>query len=117
MRTVAERTSILRAGPWKLRESDPERMATVLHVALQVIDDAKTAHAVLRFVVPCTNARGPRLVGHAEDRDVDEEGAPSYRSSPHVRLIFPLESRLWPAPELASPPRCSRSSTILIDEE
>ena len=28
--------------PWKLKNSDPERMASVLHVALQVIDDAKT---------------------------------------------------------------------------
>jgi methionyl-tRNA synthetase len=29
-------------APWKLKTSDPERMATVLHVALQVVDDAKT---------------------------------------------------------------------------
>ena len=28
--------------PWKLKNSDPERMASVLHVALQVVDDAKT---------------------------------------------------------------------------
>ena len=29
-------------APWKLRTEDPERMATVLHVALQAVDDAKT---------------------------------------------------------------------------
>jgi methionyl-tRNA synthetase len=28
--------------PWKLKNTDPERMASVLHVALQVVDDAKT---------------------------------------------------------------------------
>jgi methionyl-tRNA synthetase len=28
--------------PWKLRTSDPDRMASVLHVALQVVDDVKT---------------------------------------------------------------------------
>jgi methionyl-tRNA synthetase len=28
--------------PWKLKNSDPDRMASVLHVALQVVDDAKT---------------------------------------------------------------------------
>jgi methionyl-tRNA synthetase len=28
--------------PWKLKNSDPTRMASVLHVALQVVDDAKT---------------------------------------------------------------------------
>jgi methionyl-tRNA synthetase len=28
--------------PWKLKNTDPDRMASVLHVALQVVDDAKT---------------------------------------------------------------------------
>src|SRR6202022_3185014 len=43
MRTVAEANKYFsEQAPWKLRESDPERMATVLHVALQAIDDAKT---------------------------------------------------------------------------
>src|SRR6476646_5466798 len=28
--------------PWKLKNTDADRMATVLHVALQVVDDAKT---------------------------------------------------------------------------
>jgi methionyl-tRNA synthetase len=28
--------------PWKLKNSDPDRMASVLHVALQVVDDVKT---------------------------------------------------------------------------
>jgi methionyl-tRNA synthetase len=43
MRTVAEANKYFsEQAPWKLRESDPERMRTVLHVALQLVDDAKT---------------------------------------------------------------------------
>src|SRR5579875_1419074 len=71
--------------PWKLRTSDPERMATVLHVALQVVDDAKTlltpflpsssskVHAMLRGSDGW--AAMPQLV------ELDEEtapGSPSY---------------------------------------
>jgi methionyl-tRNA synthetase len=43
MRAVAEANKYFsEQAPWKLRESDPERMRTILHVALQVVDDAKT---------------------------------------------------------------------------
>ncbi len=43
MRTVAEANKYLsEQAPWKLRTSDPERMKTVLHVALQLVDDAKS---------------------------------------------------------------------------
>jgi methionyl-tRNA synthetase len=71
--------------PWKLKTTDPERMASVLHVALQVVDDAKTlltpflpsssskVHAMLRGAGPW--AAMPDLV------EVDEEtavGSPSY---------------------------------------
>jgi methionyl-tRNA synthetase len=43
MRTVAEANKYFsEQAPWKLREADPDRMRTVLHVALQLIDDAKT---------------------------------------------------------------------------
>ena len=41
--TVAEANKYFsEQAPWKLRESDPERMRTILHVALQAVDDAKT---------------------------------------------------------------------------
>ena len=41
MRTVAEANKYFsEQAPWKLRESDPDRMRTVLHVALQLVDDA-----------------------------------------------------------------------------
>jgi methionyl-tRNA synthetase len=43
MRTIAEANKYLSdQAPWKLRESDPERMRTILHVALQAVDDGKT---------------------------------------------------------------------------
>jgi methionyl-tRNA synthetase len=43
MRTLAEANKYLsEQAPWKLRESDPERMRTILHVALQLVDDGKT---------------------------------------------------------------------------
>jgi methionyl-tRNA synthetase len=43
MATVAEANKYLSdQAPWKLRESDPARMRTILHVALQLINDGKT---------------------------------------------------------------------------
>jgi methionyl-tRNA synthetase len=42
-RTLGEANKYLSdQAPWKLRESDPERMNTILHVALQLVDDGKT---------------------------------------------------------------------------
>jgi methionyl-tRNA synthetase len=31
-----------RQAPWKLRTEDPEWMKPILHVALQLVDDAKS---------------------------------------------------------------------------
>ncbi|WP_017607041.1 methionine--tRNA ligase [Nocardiopsis xinjiangensis] len=43
MRTVAEANKyISEQAPWALKKTDPERMATVLHVALQLVKDANT---------------------------------------------------------------------------
>ncbi len=43
MRTLSEANKYLSdQAPWKLRESDPERMRTICHVALQLVDDGKT---------------------------------------------------------------------------
>jgi methionyl-tRNA synthetase len=71
--------------PWKLRSTDPERMASVLHVALQVVDDAKT---MLTPFLPSSSAKVHAALG-GEGRwaampelvEVDEEtavGSPSY---------------------------------------
>jgi methionyl-tRNA synthetase len=43
MRTLSEANKYLSDhAPWKLRESDPERMKTICHVALQLVDDGKS---------------------------------------------------------------------------
>jgi methionyl-tRNA synthetase len=71
--------------PWKLRSSDPERMASVLHVALQVVDDVKT---LLTPFLPSSSSRvhamlrGPgRWAAMPDLVELDEEtavGSPSY---------------------------------------
>jgi methionyl-tRNA synthetase len=71
--------------PWKLKNSDPERMASVLHVALQVVDDAKT---LLTPFLPSSSTKVHAML-HGSDqwaampelRELDEEtavGSPSY---------------------------------------
>ncbi|MDR1999865.1 MAG: methionine--tRNA ligase [Frankiaceae bacterium] len=86
MRVVAEANKYLSdMAPWKLKDSDPARMATVLHVALQVVDDAKT---LLTPFLPSSSsavfaqlggqgewAAMPQLVEVAEQTAV---GSPSY---------------------------------------
>jgi methionyl-tRNA synthetase len=55
MRVVAEANKYLSdTAPWKLRTEDPERMATVLHVALQAVDDCKT---LLTPFLPSSSSR------------------------------------------------------------
>jgi methionyl-tRNA synthetase len=83
MRTVAEANKYFsEQAPWKLRESDPERMRTILHVALQVVDDAKT---LLTPFLPRSSQAVHEMLGGAGEwsgmphlETVDEEGAPSY---------------------------------------
>ena len=83
MRTLADANKYLSdQAPWKLRESDPERMRTILHVALQLVDDAQdAAHPVPAALVAeglRDARRHRRLVGHAEDRRGHRGRRPSY---------------------------------------
>jgi methionyl-tRNA synthetase len=83
MRTVGEANKYFsEQAPWKLRESDPERMRTVLHVALQLVDDAKT---LLTPFLPRSSQQVHELLGGTGTwsdmprvEEVDEEGGPSY---------------------------------------
>jgi methionyl-tRNA synthetase len=83
MRTVAEANKYMsEQAPWKLRESDPDRMRTILHTALQVVDDAKT---LLTPFLPRSSQQVFEMLGGAgtwssmpEIREVDEDGGPSY---------------------------------------
>jgi methionyl-tRNA synthetase len=71
--------------PWKLAATDPDRMASVLHVALQVVADAKT---MLTPFLPASSTKVHELLG-GEGRwasmpdlvEIDEPtapGSPSY---------------------------------------
>jgi len=69
-------------APWKLRESDPARMQTILHVALQAVDDAKT---MLTPFLPRSSQAVDEMLGGSgawsgmpRIETVDEEGGPSY---------------------------------------
>jgi methionyl-tRNA synthetase len=71
--------------PWKLRSTDPDRMASVLHVALQVVSDAKT---LLTPFLPSSSAKVHTALGGEgawaampELVEIDEPtapGSPSY---------------------------------------
>ena len=83
MRTLAEANKYLSDhAPWKLRESDPERMRTICHVALQLIDDGKT---LLTPFLPESSQRVYEMLGGTGDwsgmpriDEVTEDGGPPY---------------------------------------
>jgi methionyl-tRNA synthetase len=83
MRTIAETNKYVSdQAPWKLRDSDPDRMRTVLHVALQLVDDAKT---LLTPFLPQSSQKVYEMLGGSgqwSDQPriemVDEEGGASY---------------------------------------
>jgi methionyl-tRNA synthetase len=50
--------------PWKLKNTDPDRMASVLHVALQVVSDAKT---LLTPFLPSSSAKVHTALGGEGD--------------------------------------------------
>ncbi len=86
MRVVGEANKYLSdSAPWTLKNTDPERMGTVLHTALQVIDDCKT---LLTPFLPSSSSRAYAALGGEgewapmpELVEVDEPtapGSPSY---------------------------------------
>ena len=83
MRVVSEANKYFsEQAPWKLRESAPERMQTILHVTLQAVADAKT---LLTPFLPRSSEAVNEMLGGAADwsgmpriETVDEEGGPSY---------------------------------------
>jgi methionyl-tRNA synthetase len=68
-------------APWKLKE-DPARQATVLHTALQLVDDCK---ALLTPFLPHSSQRVHELLGNSDEwsgmpelREVTQEGGDPY---------------------------------------
>ena len=126
MRTVAEANKYFsEQAPWKLRESDPDRMRTVLHVALQVVDDAKT---LLTPFLPRSSQQVYEMLHdnagtwsdmpHVEE--VDEEGGSPY---PVITGRYDGAARwasqpLRPGTPLATPvPLFTKLDTSVVDEE
>ncbi|GII88756.1 methionine--tRNA ligase [Sphaerisporangium siamense] len=67
--------------PWKLKD-DPERVKSILHVALQVVDDAKT---LLTPFLPASSNKVHAMLGGEgvwsgmpRIEEVDEDGRPAY---------------------------------------
>jgi methionyl-tRNA synthetase len=125
MRTVAEANKYFsEQAPWKLRETDPDRMRTVLHVALQLVDDAKT---LLTPFLPRSSQQVHEMLGGAGTwsdmphvEEVDEDGGPSY---PVITGRYDGAARWGPAPvrpgtPLAVPrPLFTKLGPEVVDEE
>jgi methionyl-tRNA synthetase len=125
MRTVAEANKYFsEQAPWKLRESDPERMRTVLHVALQLIDDAKT---LLTPFLPRSSQLVHEMLGGTGTwsdmprvDEVDEDGGVPY---PVITGRYDGAARWSSAPlragaPLATPvPLFTKLDTAVVDEE
>ncbi len=83
MRTLAEANKYLSdQAPWKLRESDPDRMRSILHVALQLVDDGKT---LLTPFLPRSSQQVFEMLGGTGQwsglpriDEVTEDGGPAY---------------------------------------
>jgi methionyl-tRNA synthetase len=74
--------------PWKLKNADPDRMASVLHVALQVVDDVKT---LLTPFLPRSSSRVHELMGGtgpwAVMPDLVEVDEPTAAGSPSYSVL------------------------------
>jgi methionyl-tRNA synthetase len=125
MRTVAEANKYFsEQAPWKLRESDPARMQTILHVALQAVDDAKT---LLTPFLPRSSQAVHEMLGGTgawsempRVETVDEEGGPSY---PVITGSYDSSFRWAPRPipvgtPLSVPaPLFAKLDQSVVDEE
>jgi methionyl-tRNA synthetase len=74
--------------PWKLRTADPDRMASVLHVAVQVVDDVKT---LLTPFLPSSSAGIHAALGGSGDwarmPDLVEVDEPTAPGSPNYCVL------------------------------
>jgi methionyl-tRNA synthetase len=125
MRTIGEANKYFsEQAPWKLRESDPERMRTVLHVALQLVDDGKT---LLTPFLPRSSQQVYEMLGGSgawsgtpRIDEVTEDGGAPY---PVITGNYRVAARWEPAPirpgtPLTAPtPLFAKLDPGLADEE
>jgi len=125
MRTLGEANKYLSdQAPSKLRESDPDRMRTIVHVALQLVDDGKT---LLTPFLPRSSQKVFEMLGGAGEwsglpqmREVDEDGSPSY---PVITGDYRTAARWESAPikpgtKLAPPvPLFAKLAPAVVSEE
>jgi methionyl-tRNA synthetase len=125
MRTISEANKYFsEQAPWKLRESDPERMKTILHVTLQAVADAKT---LLTPFLPRSSQAVHEMLGGVGEwsgsprlETVDEEGGPSYPViTGDYDAAFRWESRpvAAGAPLAVPSPLFTKLDTSVVDEE
>ncbi|WP_017540717.1 MULTISPECIES: methionine--tRNA ligase [Nocardiopsis] len=131
MRTVAEANKYISdQAPWALKKTDPERMKTVLHVALQLVDDAKTlltpflpessnkVHAMLGGTGQWS---GMPRIDTARDSIGGEEGTSEY---PVITGDYGDDEAVWesrpirPGTPLSKPePLFAKLDQSVVDEE
>ncbi len=125
MRTVAEANKYLSdQAPWKLRESDPERMRTICHTALQLVDDGKT---LLTPFLPRSSQQVSAMLGGTGEwsgmprvDEVDEDGGPSYPviTGDYARAPRWESAPIRPGTPLAAPtPLFAKLDPALAEEE
>jgi methionyl-tRNA synthetase len=126
MRVVTETNKYLsEQAPWKLRESDPQRMASILHVALQAVSDCTT---LLSPFMPHSSQQVHELLGRAgtlapepELREVEDlDGGLAY---PILSGDYALDAR-WESvavtagtPIAAPTPLFAKLDPSVVDEE
>ena len=127
MRVVGETNKYLSdMEPWKLAKTDPGRMATVLYVALQLVDDCKT---LLTPFLPHSSQQVHELLGGAGDwsgfpqvREVTEDGS----DAPYLVITGSYagaaarwgSTRLVPGTPLAPPtPIFRKLDPSIVDDE
>jgi methionyl-tRNA synthetase len=127
MRVVGEANKYLSdQAPWKLRESDPARFETILHVALQLIRDGAT---LLTPVLPTSSNTVHAMLGGAGEwspmpqlNEVDDlDGGPSY---PVLQGDYAAGQAVWartpivPGTPVETPtPLFTKLDPKIIDEE
>ena len=126
MRVVAEANKYLSDhAPWKLRESEPERMRTIMHVALQAVSDCNT---LLSPFLPHSAQQVHELLGRPGvlapqprlDDVADLDGGPGY---PVLTGDYATEARWGSTPiepgVSVSPPTVlfTKLDQSVVDEE